>query len=532
MFDIDPIYLKIALGIVSALILFLYAIDNLSSELQSLASDRFRDFIGKISKNRIAGLLAGAISTAIIQSSSAVSVITVVLVNTGVLSFRNSLAIIFGSKIGTTVTAQLALLSSTALAPILIIVGTLMKLLGSKFRLISKPIFFLGFILFCLGLLSSAIIPLRDNNEIVEIFANLSNPLIAYFVSAFFTAIIQSSSVTSGIVVILAMEGLIPIEVAIPMILGANLGSSVTAFIASSRLSLHSKRAGIANVLFNLLGTSLFMLLLPHFISFITSLVNGAAQQAALAHVMFNVINSSIFLLLLTPFEKLILKLVPGDEEEILFKPKYLNGDGDPPKKQIQDIKREMVYSIENTIHIYEEAIGVYYNSGKQSLMKIQKLEALNDYLDDEITKAILRLAKKKLSAMDAKSSVLLVKISNNIEQIGDLGQDLSEVFTRMHTLGVAKKDVCIDQLSSIQSEFLDLVRELIPLILEPSEEKLKSIKERELKLTEHIQEHFDEHVTKLQEEDEYNGNVLVDAISILELATAKVREIRKLLEI
>jgi len=532
MFDIDPIYLKIALGIISALILFLYAIDNLSHELQSLASDKFRNLIGKISKNRFVGLLSGAFFTAIIQSSSAVSVITVVLVNTGVLSFRNSLAIIFGSKIGTTVTAQLALLSSTALAPILIILGTVLKFSGKKFRLISKPIFFLGFILFCLGLLSSAIAPLKENNTIVELFANLSNPLIAYFVSAFFTGIIQSSSVTSGIIVILAMEGLLPIEVAIPMILGANLGSSITGFLASSRLSLHSRRAGVANVLFNFLGTSLFMILLPYFTSFITSLVNGTAQQAALAHVLFNVINSSIFLLLLSPFEKLVLKLVPGDEEEILFKPKYLNGDGDPPKKQIHDIKREIVYSINNTINIYEEAITTYYNSDKQNLMKIQKLEALNDYLDDEITKAILHLAKKKLSLMDAKSSVLLVKISNNIEQIGDLGQDLSEVFLRMHSIGVAKKDVCIDQLSSIHSEFLDLFKEVIPLILEPSEEKLKVMKERELKLTAHIQEHFDDHVTKLQQEDEYNGNVLVDAISILELATAKVREIRKLLEV
>ncbi len=532
MFDIDPIYIKIFLGVVSALILFLYAIENLSQEFQALASERFRELIAKMSRNRLMGTLVGAFSTAVIQSSSAVSVIAVMLVNTGVISFRNSLGILFGANIGTTITAQLALVSSTMLAPVLIIIGTVIKLAGKKFKLIGKPIFFLGFILFTLNLLSSTIAPLSDSPQVVEIFANLSNPFIAFSFSALFTAIIHSSSVTSGIIVILAMQGLIPIEVAISMILGANLGSSITAYIASSRLSLHAKRAGLANVMFNLLGTTLFLLLLSPFIFVLSSIIDGVAKQAALAHVMFNVINAGIFLILLSPFEKLIIKLLPGDEQEVLFRPKYLNGDNQSPSNQIQNIKREIVYSIENTAQIYQEAIGIYYNPTKQSLMKIQKLESLNDYLDDQITKAIVKLAKNKLSIVDAHSSVLLVKISNTIEQIGDLGEDLSDIFTRVHELNFSNKDVCIEQLSSINTEYLELLKELIPLILEPTEEKLKEIRKMELSLLGHIQEYFDIHVVKLQEEDDYNGNVFVDAVSVLELATAKVRSIRKLFEV
>lgn len=532
MLNIDPGYLQIFLGVISALILFLYAIENLSHEFQILASDKFRDLIGKVSRNRFLGTIVGAVSTAIIQSSSAVSVITVILVNTGVISFRNSLGVIFGTNIGTTITAQLALVSSTALAPILIIVGTLLKFAGKKFKLIGKPIFFLGFILFTLNLLSSGIAPLSENRDVVELFATLSNPFIAYSVSALFTAIIHSSSVTSGIIVILALQGLIPIEVAIPMILGANLGSSLTSFFASSKLSLHSRRAGIANVLFNLIGTSVFMLFLNPYITLLSSLTDGVAKQAALAHILFNLFNTGVFLVLLNPFEKLIIRLIPGDEEEVLFKPKYLNGDHDQPKTQIQNIKRELVYSIENTIKIYEEAIGIYYHPDQKSLMKIQKLETLNDYLDDQITNAIVKLAKNKLSIVDAHTSVLLVKISNTIEQIGDLGQDFSDIFIRMHELGFDSKDVCIDQISVIHFKYLELLRELIPLILEPSDEKILTIKEMELELASNTKEHFDIHVKKLQEEDDYNGNIFVDSISILELATSKVREIRKLMEV
>jgi phosphate:Na+ symporter len=531
MFNIDSTYLQIFLGVISALILFLYAIDNLSSEFQKLASDKFRKVIAVLAKNRFTGMLVGAISTAIIQSSSAVSVIAVVLVNTGVISFRNSLGIIFGTNIGTTVTAQLALISSTALAPILIILGTFFGLIGKKFKLVSKPIFFLGFILFTLNLLSGAIIPLRDNPEVINLFAQISHPIIAYLVSAAFTMMVQSSSVTSGIIVILAMGGLIPIEVAIPMMLGTNLGSSTTALIASTKMNLYAKRAGFSKFLFCLIGTVIFMIFLSPFTILVTSIVDGPAVQAAVSHLLFNVLNALIFLTFLTPFEKLVTKIIKGDEEEVLFKPKFLDGGKGSSKEQIKNIKKELIYSVENTVKIYEEAIGVYYHHNQKTIMNIQKLETLNDFLDDEITSAIVDLSKNKLSKVDAHTSVLLVKISNTIEQIGDLGQDFSNIFVRMHELGISSKDVCIEQLGTVHSKLLDLIRALQPLIEEPSNDGLKYLKSMENAVYSDIQSQFDLHVIKLQQGDGYNGNVFVDGISVIELSASKVREIRKLLQ-
>ena len=126
------------------------------------------------------------------------------------------------------------------------------------------------------------------------------------------------------------------------------------------------------------MGSVVFMIFLPYYIDLLSFFVKGVAQQTALAHILFNIINTTVFLILLTPFEKLILKLMPGDEEEVLFKPKYINGENENPKTQIQNIKRELVYSIENTTKIYEEAIGIYYHPDQHSLMKIAKLESLN----------------------------------------------------------------------------------------------------------------------------------------------------------
>lgn len=528
---LDFTYFQIFLGVISALVLFLYAIDNLSNELQSLASEKFRTVLSKVVKNKYAGALVGIVATAITQSSTVVIVTVMTLVNTGVISFTNSLGVMLGSHIGTTLTAQLALVNSAAIASILIIIGFVLELLGKKFRYVSKPIFFLGLILFSLHLVSLSIEPLRENPETMQLFSHLSNPILAYFASAIFTIIVQSSSVSTGMIVILASGGMVPIEVAIPMILGANMGTSFTALILSLKLNLYARRAGIANFLVNFLGTLLFMIFLNPFTSLMTSIATGVGQQVALAHLLFNLFSAVIFLLLLKPFEKLIVKIVKGQEEEILFETKYIDEDQSKNlQSRIKDIKKELAYSIESTIKIYQKAVSAFYNTNKLTLMEIHKLETLNDFLDDEITKAIISLSKFKLSEKDAQRTVALVKISNTIEQLGDLGKDFSQIFERVHDLGIEEKDVNIEKLVDIHNRLMELFRIIEKAILGATEQELMDIKLKEEEIYTLIREEFDIHVNKLQKDDRYNGGPFVDAISIIELSVSKVRDIRKLL--
>ncbi len=527
----EQYYLQIVLGVLSALILFIYGIENLSKEFQKLASDKFRVIIAKLAKNRFTGALAGALSTAVIQSSTAVTVVVVILVNTGIISFKNSLGVMFGTNVGTTITAQLALIQSSLLAPILIIVGFLLRISGQRFQLISKPIFFLGFILFALNLISSSLDPLKESPEVIHFFATLSSPLIAYLASAAFTMLVQSSSVTSGLIVILAHAGLLPIEVAIPMILGSNLGSSTTACLASLRLNLYAKRSGIAKLVFNVLGTGFFMILLVPFSNLIQSLSQDPASQAALAHLVFNILNTSLFLIILGPFEKLILFLVRGEEEEITFETKFLDKKEESFAKQITNIKKELGYSIQITIKIYQQAISTFYNPSTLVKMDIEKLETLNDYLDDEITNEIIKLSRVKLSEKKARQTITLVKISNNIEQLGDLGKDFSEVLLKIHKLNIPKKDVDIEALTNIHNHLSEIFKELENLILEPDRKNLTKMKLLQDEIYKEIHEQFDEHVTRLQQDNEYIGNVFVDAISIIEMSVSKIRDIRKMLE-
>jgi phosphate:Na+ symporter len=282
-------------------------------------------------------------------------------------------------------------------------------------------------------------------------------------------------------IVILASGGMVPIEVAIPMILGANMGTSFTALILSLKLNLYARRAGIANFLVNFLGTLLFMIFLNPFTSLMTSIATGAGQQVALAHLLFNLFSAVIFLLLLKPFEKLIVKIVKGQEEEILFETKYIDGDQSKNlQSRIKDIKKELAYSIESTIKIYQKAVSAFYNTNKLTLMEIHKLETLNDFLDDEITKAIISLSKFKLSEKDAQRTVALVKISNTIEQLGDLGKDFSQIFERVHDLGIEEKDVNIEKLVDIHNRLMELFRIIEKAILGATEQELMDIKLKE----------------------------------------------------
>ncbi len=528
----DQYYLQIILGIVSALVLFIFGIENLSKDFQGLASEKFRSIVSKLASNRITGALVGVFSTAIIQSSTAVSLVVVVLVNTGVISFKQSLPIIFGTNLGTTITAQLALLQSTMLGPFLIVFGFLLRILSPRFRLVSKPIFFLGFILFALNLLSTNLTPLQGHPDLMNFFSTLSNPLIAFFVSAFFTILVQSSSVTSGMIVILVQSGIIPIDVAIPMILGTNLGTSTTAFFVSTRLNLHAKRAGVAKFMFTFLGAILFMILLLPFSALIQSFEVSAGAQAALAHLLFNLTITVLFLILLTPFEKLILFLVKGDEEEILFETKHISKKENVSfEKQIANVKKEISYSIEITIKIYQKAISMFYNPAKNGEMEVDKLETLNDYLDDEITVAIVDLTKKKLSQNNAQQTVKLIKISNTVEQIGDLGKDFANVFIRMHKLNLSKKEVDIEALTDIHNKLIELFKKLEVVIKNPTKRERDLLRLMEIKISKSVKEYFDVHVKKLQSEDNYQGSVFVDAISIIELSVSKVREIRKMFD-
>jgi phosphate:Na+ symporter len=297
---------QIMLAGVTAIILFVFGLENFSSEIQQVSGERFRKFLAKATSIPLIGLLIGTLVTAVIQSSSATSVIAVSLVNAGVLSFKNSVSIIFGANVGTTVTAQLVAFKLTAFAPALIVLGFLLTLLRSRLAIFGKSIFYIGFVFFSLNLISSALQPLQQAPEFADYLSKPHNPFVAILVGCVFTAIVQSSSVTTGLVIILAQQGMISLENAVPILMGANIGTTATVMVTIFKMDLAAKKTAMSHLLFNVCGVLLF---LPAFLLYgdrLNQLQSDPSIALANIHLVFNLATALVFLVFLNPFTRLI----------------------------------------------------------------------------------------------------------------------------------------------------------------------------------------------------------------------------------
>lgn len=288
--------LQITIVIFSAIALFLHGLNSFSKEVKEIGSDYFKTWIGKITKNRLSGFLLGALLTAIIQSSSAVSSITVALIDAGVISFANSLAMMLGANVGTTTTAWLVSFKVGQIAPVFIVLGSLISIIPTRIKTAGKSIFYFGLILFSLELINQSLTPLKDDPRITEVLSLADNHLLGLFAGIFVTIMVQSSSVTTGLAIILAQQGVLSIEAAVAIIFGSNVGSTSTALIASINMTPSAKLAAKANLLFNCFGVVICLPFISWFVTLAERIAEGIGYQIAFVHLFFNIVISIIML--------------------------------------------------------------------------------------------------------------------------------------------------------------------------------------------------------------------------------------------
>ncbi len=467
--------------------------------------------------------------TALVQSSTATTVITVGLVSAGVVSFSSSLGIIFGANIGTTVTAQLVAFKVTAFAPLFIIAGFLISIFGRSYKYIGKGMFYFGLLFFGLTLISTAIEPIKNEPHILELFSALSNALIAVIAGFIFTVIVQSSSVTTGMVVVLAGSGLVTLEHGIPILLGANIGTTVTTIISSIRFGLHAKRAAVAHVLFNLIGAILLLSLIGPFSNLIEYIGGSTAQQIANAHTVFNVGAALLFLILLKPFKILVEKIVRGTEEEILLTTKYLPEKlPDNNEEVFSLIEKELAYSLEITRRLFDKAVNYLKHPNGQELNTIDKLEVLNDLIDERIEAALLETSRRKLTSSQAEQIVLLVRISNLIEQLGDVSHDLSELPRTMTKGELSLSRESYKGIDLIYSRFKKAYLDLSKGFPNNSSTKVGIILKSE-SIYPLISKGYKNHVELLKEKKAYAGSIYVESLSVFEGSVTKLKELGNL---
>jgi len=306
--------LKIIILAATGLVLFLYGIDHFSKEMQSLAGDNLKRIVQKLTRNRVSGFCVGAFATAMTQSSTAVTVITLTLVGSGVLTFKGALGVIIGSNVGTTITAQLVALKLTELAPVIILTGALISILPFRWKIIGRLIFYFGFLFFGLDLVGDVLAPLGQDPRILKFISETTNPYTAILVGIVVTAIVQSSSVVTGLCVVLVQSGVLPLSLAVPLVMGSNAGTTVTTIIASVGRDQNTKRTALAHLIFNVMGVVVFAPWVVSYTDFLRGLSSDSAQTLAWGHIIFNLAIGLVFLILLRPYAYLLEKLVPASK--------------------------------------------------------------------------------------------------------------------------------------------------------------------------------------------------------------------------
>lgn len=298
--------LQIIVAGLAAIILFVFGLDNFSTEIERITGERFRRFLGSATSVPVIGVAIGAVVTGVIQSSSATSVITISLVNAGVLSFKSSVGIIFGSNIGTTVTAQLVAFKLTAFAPVFVIAGFVLSLVRSRYSVFGKAVFYFGFVFFSLNLISSSLAPLQSSEVLMGYLTQPQNPLLAILAGCLFTAVVQSSSVTTGLAIIFVQQGILGLENAVPLIMGANVGTTATALIAVFQMDIAAKKTALSHFLFNTGGVILLAPLLFLYGDRLSGVEVDPALALAGLHLAFNLVTTILFLVFIRQFVALV----------------------------------------------------------------------------------------------------------------------------------------------------------------------------------------------------------------------------------
>lgn len=296
---------------VATVVLFLHGLQGFSQEVQAAGSSTFQSLLGKLTKTRFRGFLLGLGITSLVQSSSAVSSITVALVDSGAITFRNSLAVLLGAKIGTTGTAWLVSFELASIGAFFIVAGAVLGVMPVRAKIFGKALFYFGFILFALDLLSGSLEPIRESPFLRELLGATASLPLSVLIGVIVTLIVQSSSVTSGLAVVLAQQGVVAPEAAIAVVIGASIGTTSTALIASAKMGSAAKRAARANTLFNVVGAVALLPFLDRFSAAILAVGLDDGKSVALAQLVFAVVVAIPFLIFLRPFERLVFKLWP-----------------------------------------------------------------------------------------------------------------------------------------------------------------------------------------------------------------------------
>ena len=467
------------LGLLGGLALFLYGMQMMSAGLEAAAGNRMKRILEKLTANRFLGVLVGAGITAAIQSSSATTVMVVGFVNSGMMTLRQAVWIIMGANIGTTVTGLLIALDVGALAPLLAFVGVALVVF------LKKPILHhwgqiiagLGVLFLGMGMMSDAMAPLRESEFFINLMTQMSNPLLGILVGMVFTAIIQSSSASVGILQTLASSGLIGLHSAAFILFGQNIGTCITAVLASIGTSRNAKRTTIIHLLFNVIGTVIFTticILTPLTDLFESLLPTSPAGQIAALHTTFNITTTLLLLPFGTQLAKIAERILPDRASDNVNQRRLLYiKPVDHTHEQhrigtsaiaINGISRELNRMAEIVENNVRESFLTVLDGTPKRLPAVEDTEETIDFLNKEISSYISSVIVYETNEADSARISAFFKISGNLERIGDHAMNISEYTKLMEQKKIDFSEDTKAEIRQMQTVSLEAMQLIYPL--------------------------------------------------------------------
>lgn len=453
------------LALLGGLALFLYGMQMMSTGLEAAAGNRMKSILEKLTSNRIKGVLVGAAITAVIQSSSATTVMVVGFVNSGLMTLKQAVWVIMGANIGTTITGQLIALDIGAIAPLFAIagVGAIMFIKSEKVHHISSIFAGLGILFMGMDMMGAAMSPLKESEAFISLMTKFDNPLLGILVGALFTAVIQSSSASVGILQALASTGMIPLSSAVFVLFGQNIGTCITAVLASIGMKVNAKRTTVIHLLFNIIGTVLFTVicLVTPYVTWIEAMTPGdPVAQIANAHTVFNIVTTLLLLPFGTHMANIAVRILPdskkADDEDLRlkyirpFESSYAIGHSAVAVSQVRDEVNRMRDMVAKNI---SESFDSLVQYDEKLRKKVSEREEYIDFLNKGISEYIVSLMASEMNMSDSRKINGYYAIISNLERIGDHAVNLAEYGDDMRKWEIDFSDTVKEELNEMKAQ-------------------------------------------------------------------------------
>ena len=501
---------SVVLTLCGGLGLFLFGMKIMSNSIEAFAGDKLRGILERLTKNRFMGILVGLLFTAVIQSSSTCTVMVVSFVNSGLMNLYQAAGVIFGSNIGTTVTALLVSFKLEKVAPIILLGGVLVTMFSKKqkVRMFADIIVGFGVLFTGLSTMSSAMGTMKDSQEMLDLFMSIKNPLFAVLIGIVLTALIQSSSVTVSIMVLMANQGLMSLEMCMYITLGCNIGACTSAVLASLTGKKDAKRAALIHVLFNVIGTifmyAFFAFDVELFVSIMSKIAgDDAGRVVAFSHLFIKIIQVIIMTPFIGPLVKLTQLMIPGEDKKVGYRESFqLKYIGDKvvfnPATAVVEVINEVDRMASLAGENLNRAMNALITLDKEDIDEVYNVEENINFLNHAITNYLVKINQLTLPVEDLKSIGGLFHVVNDIERIGDHAENVADAAKQRIETGVQLSPDAQKELGLMLDKVNDIYRYAVETFTSGSTEKIPLIEKLEDEIDEMERTYQANHVERL----------------------------------